>query len=76
VSALRDPLLTEVKSRGAGDVCLLVCDGFKGLPDATGEVWPAAVVQTSSVHNGRAEIVSVVTRTALRGRSPATCRLP
>src|ERR671937_2215065 len=39
-------VLTEIKNRGAGDVCLLVCDGLKGLPDAIGEVWPQTVVQT------------------------------
>ena len=43
-------VLTEIKNRGAGDVCLLVCDGLKGLPDAIGEVWPAAVVQTCTIH--------------------------
>src|SRR3954449_11643915 len=57
-------VLTEIKNRGAGDVCMVVCDGLKGLPDAIGEVWPQAVVQTSSMHNDPAEIVSVATRTA------------
>ncbi len=57
-------VLTEIKNRGVADVCIVVCDGLKGLPEAIGEVWPAAVVQTSSVHNGHAEIVSVATRTA------------
>ncbi len=27
---------------------MVVCDGLKGLPDAIGEVWPQAVVQTAS----------------------------
>src|SRR6266550_9057750 len=35
-------VLTELKNRGAGDACMVVCDGLKGLPDAIGEVWPAA----------------------------------
>src|SRR5947208_3944178 len=39
-------VLTEIKNRGVGDVCMVVCDGLKGLPDAIGEVWPAAVVQS------------------------------
>jgi len=26
-------VLTELKNRGAGDVCMVVCDGLKGLPD-------------------------------------------
>ena len=43
-------VLTEIKNRGAGDVRMLVCDGLKGLPDAIGEVWPQAVVQTCVVH--------------------------
>src|SRR5919202_2618405 len=67
-------VLTEIRNRGAGDVCMVVCDGLKGLPDAIGEVWPQAVVQSSSVHNGQAEIVSVVTRT-VPGRTCATRHL-
>jgi putative transposase len=43
-------VLTEIRNRGAGDVCMVVCDGLKGLPDAIGEVWPQAVVQTCVVH--------------------------
>ena len=27
-------VLTEIKNRGVRDVCMLVCDGLKGLPDA------------------------------------------
>jgi transposase-like protein len=47
-------VLTEIRNRGAGDVCMVVCDGLKGLPDAIGEVWPKAVVQTCLVHLIRA----------------------
>ncbi|WP_228801414.1 IS256 family transposase [Nocardia cyriacigeorgica] len=47
-------ILTELRNRGAEDVCMLVCDGLKGLPDAIGQVWPAAVVQTCVVHLLRA----------------------
>jgi putative transposase len=43
-------VLTELKNRGAADVCMVVCDGLKGLPDAIGEVWPLAVVQTCLIH--------------------------
>jgi len=43
-------VLTELKNRGVADVCIVVCDGLKGLPDAIGEVWPAAVVQTCLIH--------------------------
>jgi putative transposase len=42
--------LTELKNRGIGDVCILVCDGLKGLPDAVGAVWPLTVVQTCVIH--------------------------
>jgi hypothetical protein len=27
-------VLTEIKNRGVADVCIMVCDGLKGLPDA------------------------------------------
>src|ERR687885_1852944 len=47
-------VLTELKNRGIGDVCIVVCDGLTGLPDAIGEVWPQAVVQTCIVHLIRA----------------------
>jgi transposase-like protein len=57
-------VLTEIKNRGVRDVLMLVCDGLKGLPDAVNTVWDKTIVQTSSIHNGWAEIVSVVTRTA------------
>jgi hypothetical protein len=26
-------VLTEAKNRGVGDVCIVVCDGLRGLPD-------------------------------------------
>src|SRR6478672_1608306 len=43
-------VLTEIKNRGVADVCLVVCDGLKGLPEAIEEVWPAAITQTCIVH--------------------------
>jgi putative transposase len=43
-------VLTEVKNRGTRDVLMVVCDGLKGLPDAIGQAWPAAVTQTCIVH--------------------------
>src|SRR6201985_2852966 len=43
-------VLTEVKNRGTRDVCMLVCDGLKGLPDAVNTVWEKTVVQTCIVH--------------------------
>jgi transposase-like protein len=43
-------VLTEIKNRGTHDVCIVVCDGLKGLPEAIGAVWPAAITQTCVVH--------------------------
>lgn len=43
-------VLTELRNRGVTDACIVVCDGLKGLPDAIGEVWPAAIVQTCLIH--------------------------
>jgi putative transposase len=31
-------------------VCIVVCDGLKGLPEAIASVWPAALVQTCILH--------------------------
>ena len=43
-------VLTEIKNRGAGDVCIVVCDGLKGLPEAVNTVWDRAVIQTCVIH--------------------------
>jgi putative transposase len=43
-------VLPEIKNRGVRDVCMLVCDGLKGLPDAVNAVWEKTVVQTCIVH--------------------------
>jgi putative transposase len=47
-------VLTEIKNRGVRDVCMVVCDGLKGLPDSIGAVWPEAIIQTCVVHLFRA----------------------
>ena len=47
-------VLTDLKSRGVRDVFFVVCDGLKGLPDSVTAVFPAAIVQTSSMHHGAA----------------------
>jgi putative transposase len=49
-------VLSEIKSRGVGDVCIVCCDGLTGLPDAIGVVWPQAVVQLCVVHLIRASL--------------------
>ena len=41
---------SEIKNRGVRDVCMLVCDGLKGLPDAVNAVWEKTIVQTCIVH--------------------------
>jgi transposase-like protein len=38
-------VLTEVRNRGVADVCIVVCDGLKGLPESITTVWPQALVQ-------------------------------
>ena len=43
-------VLTEIKNRGTADVCIVVCDGLKGLPEAIEATWPLAVVQTCVLH--------------------------
>ncbi|WP_280451167.1 IS256 family transposase, partial [Nocardia cyriacigeorgica] len=43
-------VLAELKNRGMADVCIVVCDGLKGLPDAIAQVWPQALVQGCVVH--------------------------
>jgi transposase-like protein len=43
-------VLSEIKNRGTGDVCIVVCDGLKGLPTAIETVWPQAITQTCVIH--------------------------
>jgi transposase-like protein len=43
-------VLTEVRNRGVADVCIVVCDGLKGLPESITTVWPQALVQACVLH--------------------------
>jgi putative transposase len=43
-------VLTEIKNRGVEDVCIAVCDGLKGLPEAITTTWDLAQVQTCVIH--------------------------
>jgi len=43
-------VLTEIKNRRVEDVCVVVCDGLKGLPEAISDTWPLAIVQTCVLH--------------------------
>jgi len=48
--------LAELRNRGVDDVCIVACDGLKGLPEAIGEIWPRATVQLCVVHLVRASL--------------------
>jgi hypothetical protein len=43
-------VLTELKNRGVEDVCIIVCDGLKGLPELITTTWELATVQTCIIH--------------------------
>ena len=43
-------VLTELKNRGVADVCIVVCDGLKGLDESITTTWPLAQVQTCVLH--------------------------
>ncbi|ADP80762.1 IS256 family transposase [Pseudofrankia inefficax] len=43
-------VFTEIKNRGVEDVCIAVCDGLKGLPEAITGAWPLARIQTCVIH--------------------------
>jgi transposase-like protein len=43
-------VLTDLKNRGVTDVCMVVCDGLKGLPDSITTTWSLAQVQTCLLH--------------------------
>jgi transposase-like protein len=43
-------VLTDLKNRGVTDVCMVVCDGLKGLPDSINTTWSLAQVQTCILH--------------------------
>jgi len=43
-------VLTELKNRGVADVCIAVCDGLKGLPEAITTTWSLATVQACIIH--------------------------
>ncbi|SCF90115.1 Transposase, Mutator family [Streptomyces sp. Ncost-T10-10d] len=38
------------------DVCIVACDGLKGLPDAVTATWPKATVQACVIHLIRASL--------------------
>jgi putative transposase len=44
----------ELRNRGVRDVLIVCCDGLTGFPEAVEATWPAASVQTCTVHLIRA----------------------
>ena len=55
-------VLTEIKNRGVEDVCIAVCDGLKGLPEAITTVWEQAIVQTCVIHYADVRIMPMWSR--------------
>ncbi|MEU1959678.1 IS256 family transposase [Nocardia sp. NPDC019304] len=49
-------VLAELRNRGVEDVCIVCCDGLKGLPESITEIWPQADVQLCVVHLVRASL--------------------
>ena len=43
-------VLTDIKNRGVTDVCMVVCDGLKGLPESITTTWQYAQVQACILH--------------------------
>jgi transposase-like protein len=43
-------VLTDLKNRGVTDVCMVVCDGLRGLPESITTTWSFAQVQTCILH--------------------------
>lgn len=43
-------VLTDIKNRGVADVCIVVCDGLKGLPESITTTWSLAQVQACILH--------------------------
>ena len=70
-------MLTEIKNRGVADVCMVVCDGLKGLSDAVTTVWDRTVIQTCVIHllRNTFRYARRRTRTNERHGSPKTARL-
>ena len=73
-------VLPEIKNRGVRDVCMLVCDGLKGLPNAVSTVWEKTIVQTCIVHLLRNSFKRIIENSMrrnigrwLRGRNQETC---
>lgn len=42
--------LSDLQNRGIEDICLIACDGLKGLPEVLNSLWPRADIQLCVVH--------------------------
>jgi transposase-like protein len=42
--------LGEIRNRSVQEVCMVLCDGLAGLPEAVNRVWPQAIVQRCLIH--------------------------
>jgi transposase-like protein len=49
-------VLSELKTPGVRDVCIVCCDRLTGLPDPIDVIWPRATVQLCVVHLIRASL--------------------
>ena len=58
-------VLTEILNRGTADVCIVCCDGLRGLPEAIADVWPRAIVQTCVLHYVDLLVMPTTSREAL-----------
>jgi putative transposase len=58
-------VLTEIKNRGVDDVCIVVCDGLKGLPESITTTWSFAQVQACILHYADLQIMPILSRSAL-----------
>ena len=65
-------VLTDLKNRGVRDVFFVVCDGLKGLPDASNAVFPDAIVQTCIIHLIRGTF-RYASKQVLGASWPGTC---
>jgi transposase-like protein len=67
-------VLTEIKNRGVQDVCIAVCDGLKGLPEAITTAWELAQVQTCIIHYADSRIMPMLVVNSLVGRGLVSAR--
>ena len=64
-------VLTEIKNRGVDDVCIVVCDGLKGLPESITTTWSFAQVQACILHYSDVRVMPTLEMLSLVGAVPA-----